>query len=201
MKRFFTRWFKILAAWRSAACPSARTLLPSGRCPRKKTFSHRLQQRGFQSIAPMLSILLLCLGLLAGCGASEEDAVRQATSDFLAASNKGDRAAFISHMTKAAQSQMQTPAGKDVKISQNSATAYTVGKPIVAGTAAEVSVSSKDKQGKPIEATVELTREDSAWKVRAMQWTLSNGTSFRVDFEHPETIGGEMIRAMQGSRE
>lgn len=143
---------------------------------------------------------IVLVGLLAGCGASDEDTARQATTEFLAASNTGDRAAFIRHMTKAAQAKMQTPEGKDVNINQGSPTPFTVGKPVVAGTAAEVPVSSKDKQGQTVDAMVKLNREDGAWKVWAMTWMLSNGTSFTTDFEHPETIKGEMIKAMGKGR-
>jgi hypothetical protein len=49
--------------------------------------------------------------------------VHEATTAFLAASNTGNRAAWIGSMTKAAQAQMETPEGKKVSINQKTPSA------------------------------------------------------------------------------
>ncbi len=147
----------------------------------------------------LLSFLSLCclvLNLL-GCGKSDPDAVRETTTAFLAASNTGDRAAFIGHMTQAAQAKMDSPEGKAFNINAKSATPYTVGKPVIAESAAEVPVSSKDVKGNPIEGMVKLNREDGVWRVWSMTISLpQTGMPINLDFEHPETFSGEMIKAM-----
>ncbi len=131
---------------------------------------------------------------LSGCGKSDADAVHEATTAFLAASNSGNRAAWVGLMTKAARAKMATPEGKAIAINQKSATDYIVGKAVISGSAAEIPVNAKDVQGKPIEALVKLNKEEGVWRVWAMAFTYP--IPFTLNFEHPETLEGEMIKAL-----
>ena len=144
----------------------------------------------------LLALLFLyCFALnLVGCGKDDAQSAHDAATAFLEASNSGNRAAWTGSMTKAAQAKMETPEGKKVAINQKRATAFTVGTAIISGTAAEVPVNSKDAQGKPVEALVKLTKEEGNWRVWAMTYTSPFNVT--VDFEHPETVEGEMIKAM-----
>ncbi len=140
-------------------------------------------------------LILCCFALnLVGCGKSDAAAAEDATTAFLAASNSGNRPAWLGSMTKAAQVQLEMPEGKKVAINQKHSTPYTVGKAVISDSAAEIPVKSKDAQGKPVEALVKLTKEEGVWKVWAMTFTVP--INFTVDFEHPETLKGEMIKAL-----
>jgi hypothetical protein len=143
-----------------------------------------------------LSFALL-LTFTAGCAPSERQRVQAVSDQFLdaMAQENWDRAKPL--LTEKARDSMgrinpfaqdKETEGKEILSPGSSIKDYTLGDPVIEGTAAAVPVTLTEADHSRL-GTLRLRREDGEWRVRALRIEGENdapGTT--LDFENPETF-------------
>ena len=136
-------------------------------------------------------LLFGALCLLTGLtGCRQSDASR--AEDTARAFMSGGRDASFALLTKMAQEKMSVNFSKDTVKSMPDA---KFGPTTIANDTAEVGLSATengaDKRGKVL-----LRRENGDWRVYGIRAEMAPGTEITFDFEHPESMMGEMMKAM-----
>lgn len=139
-------------------------------------------------------LLLVGLALVGLLGGFKSDARRaqDTAGAFLSAFERHDRAAAEAQITRAARERGWI--GELIAKPDDRQHTFTLGDSQVDGDDARVPITLTDRQRDTTPGTLQLRREDGAWKVRALTLT-HDGLPFTLDFEHPENLLGDLGHA------
>ncbi len=159
--------------------------------------------RRITTTAGFLLITMLTAFALAGCGRSDERAAQETVQNFMSATARHDAPGAKANLTSLAQANVNeaNPAGS-AKMTFGGGGDFSVGGAVVTDDQATVPVTTRDHNQ---ETTLhfKLRREAGQWRIFALTTPIKpGGTEITLDFEHPERMVGEMLKALpQGFKE